>query len=230
MGLSACQEAETTQENEHSENMKSIEQSDTINEAIAEVIEDVDEVKIDFNTFNDYATILSKEDLIAQFGKENLEDRTAWYAEGTVERQSTVLTDPNNGNIIKFVWSDEDNSTTSWIEASYYKWNENYEIKGKQTIKTEDGLKLGMSLMELREWNEADIKFSGFGWDYAGGIFVEEGSKLAESNVELTLINNQDKSNEGFEFMLGDVELSTTDERLTDAPVLVEMFSLYIEK
>ena len=84
--------------------------------------------------------------------------------------------------------------------------------------------------MELREWNEADIKFSGFGWDYAGGIFVEEGSKLAESNVELTLINNQDKSNEGFEFMLGDVELSTTDERLTDAPVLVEMFSLYIEK
>lgn len=229
IGLVSCGESKSPQENELSENI-AINITDTINELTADVIEEVDEVKTDFNLFDDYATILTKDDLIAQFGKENLEDRTVWYAEGTVERQSTILTNPNNDHVIKYVWAEEDNVTTSWIEATHYLWDEDFNRHGTQTIETINGLKLGMSLEDLKKWNEADIKFSGFGWDYAGNVFVQSGSKLAESNVQLTLLNDQDKSNEGFDFMLGDVELNTAEERLNNAPVLVEMFSIYIEK
>lgn len=223
IGLVACGESQD-HETELSENVVEVMTPDSV-----EILEDIVESKADFIKFDHYATILTKDDLIAQFGKENLVDMTVWYAEGTVERQSTVLTNPDNGHVIKYVWAEKDNFTTSWIEATYYLWDEDYGIGGTQTLESENGLKLGMSLAELRTWNEADFKFSGFEWDYAGGIFEEEGSKLANSKVHVNLINDQIASNEGFDFMIGDVELHADDKNLIDAPVLVEQFSFYID-
>lgn len=225
LGLIACGESHDPE----SESVEEIIITDPIDVKTVEVVEDNVEAKIDFSKFDHYATILTKNDLIAKFGEENLEDRTVWYAEGTVERQSTILTNPDNGHVVKYVWAEEDNSTTSWIEATHYLWNEAFSIEGTQTLETENGLKLGMSLAELREWNEADFKFSGFGWDYAGGVFAEKGSNLADSKVQVNLMNDQVASNEGFDFMIGDVELHADDEKLIDAPVLVEQFSLYID-
>ena len=224
IGLIACGETETTEDSNNSE----VETTESV-EKVEEIIEDEIESEINFSKFEDYASILTKSDLIAQFGEKNLEDKTSWYAEGTVERQSTILNNPDNGHIVKFVWDGDDNETTSWIEASYYLWDDEFGIEGKQFIETENGLKLGMSLAELREWNGDDFRFSGFGWDYAGGVFAEEGSKLADSKVQVTLINDQVNSNEGFDFMIGDVELHADDENLKDAPVLVEQFSIHID-
>lgn len=224
LGLVACGQSTETIEDATENHADTTQVVEIVEE---EIVEEV--AKIDFSKFDHYATILTKTDLIAEFGEENLEDKTAWFAEGTVERKSTVLTNPNNGHIVKYIWADSDNETTAWIEATHYVWGEDYGVEGTQELEAENGLKLGMSLAELRAWNGDDFRFSGFGWDYAGGVFAEEGSKLTDSKVQVRLMNDQVESNEGFDFMIGDVELHADDENLKNAPVLVEQFSLYID-
>jgi len=226
IGLIACGESHE----ENSELTFPIEKTINADSVILEtVVEEINEDEIAFIKFDDYATILSKNDLIEIFGKENLVDKTTWFAEGTIERQTTTLTNPNNGHVIKYIWAEEDNSTTSWIESNYYLWDESFEIHGEQMIESKNGLKLGMSLADLKDWNNADIRFSGFGWDYAGNVFVDEGTKLAESNIQITLLDNQGKQDEKWLFLIGDIEFSTVDEKLKDAPILVEKFTIYIE-
>ena len=179
-----------------------------------------------FDKFEDYAEIKTKKDLIAQFGEDNLKDGTEYYAEGTMERKSTTLTNPENKNVIKYIWKDN-NDSTAWIEADYRLFDENYNITGNQKIKARNGLYFGMSLKELRDWNGADFKFYGFGWDYGGSIIAKEGSKLKESPIEVSL-EMQGKQDD-FNFAVGDVELSADDPRLKDAGIIVTSFSMYVK-
>jgi hypothetical protein len=225
--LIACGETEP-----HNAMVESIVQDTTQAQDIIEEIAEVEITKesiIDFSKFDHYATILTKSDLIERFGKENLEDRTAWYAEGTVEKQSTILTNPENGHIIKFVWED-DNTTTSFIEASCYLWSADFGVEGKQEIEAENGLKLGMSLTDLVAWNEDDFEFSGFGWDYAGGVFAKDSSKIANSNIALRLIDEQNVEGDEWNFLLGDIVFKTNDKRIKGAPIMVEQFTMYISE
>ncbi|MBN2663048.1 MAG: hypothetical protein JXR68_05315 [Bacteroidales bacterium] len=180
---------------------------------------------IDFSKFEHYATILNKADLITQFGETNLEDITVYYAEGTVEKEATVLTNPQNGYIIQYVWED-DNSTTSFIEASYNVYDRNYELVGTQKVEAENGLYLGMSLPDLVTWNGDDIQFYGFGWDYSGSVFETANSNLSNSRVKISL---DLLSYDGAEFTLGDVELSSDDSRLDGLDIIVYSFTMYIE-
>jgi hypothetical protein len=191
------------------------------NEVVDNEIEDV----IDFSKFEHYATISTKTDLIARFGEENLADITVSYAEGTVVREATVLTNPQNGHVIQYVWED-DNVTISFIEAFYNVYNQDYELLSTQELEAENGLSLGMSLSELVDWNGDDFQFSGFGWDYAGGIYGDENSKITNSPVALTL---DLLSFEGAEFTIGDVELSSSDSRLDDVDIIVSDFTMYID-
>ena len=187
--------------------------------------EEEETVQTGFNTFEDYAKILSKDALISEFGEENLRDGLQYYAEGTVVVESTTLTNPDNGHVIIYDWDDDYN--TSSIKAYYsIEDPETYEDLGTQTIKTEVGLSLGMSLTDLRKWNGANFKFSGFGWDYGGGIYQNEGSKITESdfNISLDILDT-----EGFDFTIGDIELNADDENLKDAKIIVSELSLYIE-
>ncbi|RLD61073.1 MAG: hypothetical protein DRI95_14620 [Bacteroidetes bacterium] len=188
-----------------------------------EATEVVDE--IGFSKFEHYATILTKKDLIAQFGQANLRDLTKSYAEGSVVKEATILTNPQNGQVIEFIW-DDDNSTTSWIEAYYKVYDENLELLGTQEIEAENGLSIGMSLSKLKEWNGDDFKFSGFAWDFAGGIYREEGSKISGSPIEITL---DILSYEGADFAMGDVQLSTDDSRLDNVKIIVAGFLMHIE-
>ncbi len=179
-----------------------------------------------FSKFEQYATILTKADLIAQFGAENVVDATETYAEGTAEKKMSVLTNPTNGQVIRYIWAD-DNTTTAWIEALYTLFDENYEQIGTQKIETESGLWTGMNLLELRDWNGEDFTFSGFGWDYAGGITPSKNSAIYNSPIGMTL---DILSMEGAEFTLGDIELNTTDSRLENLDIVIAEFTLSIEK
>ncbi len=183
------------------------------------------EDEIVFSKFEHYATILTKKDLIAQFGQANLRDLTKSYAEGSVVKEATILVNPQNGQVIEFIWGD-DNSATSWIEAYYKVYDKNDELIGTQEIEAENGLSIGMSLSELKEWNGDDFKFSGFAWDFAGGIYREEGSKITESPIEVSL---DLLSYEGADFAMGDVQLSTDDSRLDNIKIIVAGFLMHIE-
>ena len=198
---------------------------ETNTEIVENKEEEVVENKIDFTKFEHYATILTKEDLTMKFGESDLLDGVDYYAEGTVEKHSTTLTNSTNGYVIKFIWGDDGN-TTDWIEANYNLYGEDYDIIGTQMVITESGLFTGMSLSGLRDWNGADFKFSGFGWDYGGGIYAEEGSKIFDSPVRMSL----DMLNyEGFDFAFGDIDLMADDDRLEYAGIIVSQLTIYID-
>ncbi len=179
------------------------------------------EEKIDFSKFDHYATILSKEDLTMKFGESDLTDETKFFAEGTVKVETTTLVNSKFGHTITFGWN-EDNSKTAWISADYTTLSK----AGFQEIKTNSGLSTGMTLSELQKWNGAEFKFSGFGWDYGGGIFQEEGSKITNSpiTIDLGLLDYA-----GFDFALGDIELVSSDAKLKDAKIVVTKLKLYID-
>ncbi len=186
----------------------------------------VEQKEIDFSKFDHYATILTKKDLVETFGKENLKDEIALYAEGTVEKKSTVLRNPKNAHIVTFVWKD-DSSDTEWIEAGAFVYDENDEATVRQKIEAENGLFIGMPLLELKKWNGKDIKFSGFGWDYGGAIFIDDGSKLSKSPVSISLGMDSD---EAIDFVMGDVGLNTNDSRLEKLDIFVATFTIHISK
>ena len=175
------------------------------------------------NTIEDYAEFTTKDDLITVFGEENLFDGVEYYAEGTIVVESTTLTDPDNGQVIIYEWDDDFN--LSAIKANYSIIDENWNEIGTQKVESETGLSTGMTLSDLRTWNGEDFSFSGFGWDFGGYIFEDEGSKITDSPFEISLTMLE---MEGFEFATGDVELNADDERLKDAEIIVYQLLMYI--
>jgi len=186
-----------------------------------EIIDDL------YSTIEDYGQISSKEHLISEFGEENLIDGVSWYAEGTVSFDNTVLTNPENGQVIKYLW-DEDGNTLSFLEVNYYIFDEDYSILSTQVVSSEYGVSTGMSLQDLREWNEADFDFLGFGWDYEGGILEGEGSQIAECPLQIKLsFNLEIDIPEEYFGMYGDQVFNTADEIAQGAPVLVDLMTYY---
>lgn len=178
----------------------------------------------EFSKFEHYAKITTKKELIKKFGAENIINTVELFAEGTEERQVSLLTNPKNKQVIKYVWKDTDNETLSWLEANLFIYDKNGEAKGSQKIETVNGLWLGMSLAELRKWNGANFKFSGFDWDYGGGIYAEKGSKIFDSKVKATLYYNDTNI---ASFALGDVELFADDARLKNAKIFISSLSFH---
>ena len=82
-----------------------------------------------------------------------------------------------------------------------------------------------MPLLELRDWNEDDFVFLGFGWDYEGGLGVEADSKLGQLPFAITL----SMSDENYDLdYLGDIHF-LTQEVPTDNSIYVETFSMSVE-
>ena len=180
-----------------------------------------------YSTVEDYCQITSKDQLVSQFGEENLIDGESLYAEGTVRLENSVLTNPENGQVIKYLW-EEDGNTLSLLEASYYLFDEDYSILGTQVISSECGVSTGMSLQELREWNGADFDFFGFGWDYEGGIFEDSGSKIAECSVHIKLsFDLEIEIPEEYLGMYSDQLFNTADEITQGAPALINLLTYY---
>ncbi len=207
------------------ENIDSEMTVDTIDST--EIMPEEEIIECLYSTVDDYGQIGSKEQLISEFGEENLVDGESWYAEGTVRFDNTVLTNPENGQVIKYIWK-EDGNTLLNIEVNYYIFDENFSILGTQAISCECGVSTGMSLQDLREWNGTDFRFFGFGWDYAGGIFQDEGTRITECPTEFGLSFDMEiELPEEYGGMYGDQVFSTSDEITQGAPILVDMLTYY---
>lgn len=196
---------------------------EVIEEEIEPVIEEEEEIiEITYSTVEDYGQIVSKEQLVSEFGEENLVDGEAWYAEGTVRIENTLLTNPENGHVINYLW-EEDGSTLSFIEANYYLMDEDYSIHGTQIITSESGLSTGMNLDELVEWNGEDFSFYGFGWDYEGGIFADSSSRFADCPVQVKLsFDLEIEIPDAYRGMYSDGIFNTADDVAQGAPVLLD--------
>jgi hypothetical protein len=118
---------------------------------------------------------LTKTDLEEKFGKENIGEKSEWREEGTVEEKVTLLY-PNSENEIKLTWKEEGTLATIVITKPNSQWNVN-------------GLKVGISLAEIRELNSANFLFYGFGWDRGGLIYDWGTGKFAKTleNIEVSV-------------------------------------------
>ena len=206
-----------------------VEQQDTSAVTIDTLSTDTTVAALSFEFFEDYAVIDSKTKLYESFEPSQLKDDTTWYAEGEVMRLSTTLT--HDDRVVKFVWEEDDNESLSNIDASYFIWNKDYSATSTQVIPSRCGFSLGTTLKEFTEWNEAPVYFSGFGWDYAGGISQteENKSKLLSCDTGVRLeIEYTDEMSEDYNFLYGDHELNTEMEGVLDAPIYVGYFSYYL--
>jgi len=188
----------------------------------------VEEVVIEYTMFEDYATLTTRAALLEAFDEMHMTHDTAWYAEGTVMMPRTTLTNPKNGHIIQFVWNEQDPDMLSQIVAMSEIYDENYEIVAKQKVTSETGLFSGMSLAELKDWNGDDFAFSGFGWDYGGGIFMEDSSRLFNCglNLTLTMEYSEDPTLDDY---YGDIELKTSAPGILEAPIFLNNLILYLD-
>lgn len=186
-------------------------------------------VELVFNTIEDYAQLKTKEEIIAAFGKESIKNGTSWYAEGTVQLKHTVVRNPKNKHIVKYVWNEENPKKLSSIEINYFDWNEDFEVKGTQKVLSACGFYTGMPINELRKWNGADFNFSGFGWDYEGGVFATPKSRLSSCPVTIKLGLKLDGNMDGLDGLYGDQELNTSDESVKKAPIIIEKITYFFE-
>lgn len=203
--------------------------ADSIEEPLEPEEQPEEPVELVFNTIEDYAQLKTKEELIATFGKENIKNGTSWYAEGTVQLKHSIVTNPKNKHIVKYLWDEENPKKLSSIEISYFDYNEDYEVLGTQKILSACGFYTGMPINDLRKWNGADFNFSGFGWDYEGGVFVKEKSRLSTCPVTIKLGLKHDGNLDLAEGLYGDQELSTSSEAVKKAPIIVERLYYYLK-
>jgi len=182
-----------------------------------------------FNTIEDYAQVTTKEDLIKTFGKENIKNGTSWYAEGTIQLKHSIVTNPKNKHIVKYLWDEGNSKKLSSIEISYFDYTEDYEIKGTQKVLSACGFYTGMPINDLRKWNGADFTFSGFGWDYEGDVTVKPKSRLNTCRTAIKLGLNHNGNLDLAEGLYGDQELSTSNEAVKKAPIIIDRMYYYLE-
>lgn len=218
--------ASCTAETKTEVNTPKVEETDsTENAQDTEVIEAA-EVTQENMKFEDYKNFENRAKLIEFFGEENLENGTSWYGEGTMQYPHTLVTNPKTGHVVKILWNEADTNTINFIEAHYKIYDKDYQLKGNQNLQTKTGLSLGMSLKDLVTWNDGEkVEFSGFAWDFHGGVHAAKESKIAMSEFSLTM----DYSGDGMmpEGFAGDVTLSSNDKKVMDAPIVLGTITMH---
>lgn len=222
--LVSCGGAEETEQTED------VLSEDVLTDSLeTDTLVEIEEATATFEYFEDYAQFETKLELYEAFGEENIKDDIAWYAEGTVRRECSYLTNPDNGDYIKFVFEEENPEKLSFIEAHAHIYDEDFNSTGTQKINTKCGVFTGMTLNELRDWNEAEFEFSGFGWDYSGGIMAKEGSKINECPVGMNLdYDYTDEDQELYSSLLGDIIFKSDNENAVRAPIFIGALTYYL--
>jgi len=195
---------------------------------LAEQTEIIEEI-FKANFLEDYRVLDTKTKLYATYDDDYIREDTSWYAEGTVMLKTSVLTNIKNDQTINFVW-DEDGESLYSIEAFYEIYNDDYEVEKEQYVASKDGLYLGMPFNELRDWAVEDFSFSGFDWDYGGGIFIEEGSKFQQTDVRINLSYTLSSENyETVSNVIGDIEIESSSTEANAVPIFVNSLTLFVQ-
>lgn len=182
-----------------------------------------------FTLFEHYAQLRTPAEIYSTFGKENCLSGTSWYAEGTIKLKHILVTNPKNKHVIKYVFEENSSKKIGSIEANYRIYDADFNEISRQVIKSECGFTLGMKINELKKWNGKDFQFSGFGWDYGGGIFIQPGDKLEKCKTRMILEMFPADNDTTFNALYGDQELSTKSTLVQKAPIFVQHFALYLD-
>lgn len=154
----------------------------------------------------------SESDIIRKYGATAVTYDTIWGAEGFFTMGTWIKTD--DASHIEIMWTDSAKregviSASLVSDADYFapqlpagKW------------KSRTGVFIGMSIEELEKLNGRPFVFSGFGWDYGGGVIRWENGTLQDKGIAIQL-NEGVQSNalpeKEYLKCVGDVELMSSD-------------------
>lgn len=173
----------------------------------------------DPNTLESLLGMKNEEELIKRFGQDKVKYDTVWGAEGFFSMGTIVKTEA--ASHLEITWMNDSLKTevVSVTQVSDSDWYADTLLSS--TWKSATGVHVGMSINELQKINGRVFTFSGFGWDYAGGVISWQGGTMEGKGVAVQLSEgpiNQSKNvtTEQRNAVLGDVEVQS------DNPVLVE--------
>lgn len=149
--------------------------------------------------------------LIEQYGKGSITYDTIWGVEGYFTMGTYVRTDEFAH--VEIYWADSA-ARTGMISATLVSDADYYAAKlepGKWKSCT--GVYLGMSTDDLQKLNGRPFKFSGFGWDYGGGVFGWDGGTLDSKGISVQLSegSNAELSGEETNQVLGDITVMSNN-------------------
>ena len=169
----------------------------------------------------------SEQELITQLGEnvsahDTIFGSEGFFAIGTILYKGT----PNEAHII---WKDTLNFKNpasvevGWVEPSN---------AAKVQWHTNNGIKIGTTLLELEKLNEKPFRFYGFGWDYGGSVSDWNKGKLIDSDGKsyLSVILGYDYDNQTLaktaDKLLGDGEFVSSDINAQQLNPFVAKFSI----
>jgi hypothetical protein len=163
----------------------------------------------------DLLALNSEAQLKTMYGASRVTWDTIWGAEGMFE-MGTFL-DKGTKDEVHIFWGDEHRGSgvlSAGVET-YYDKRGNADYSNKWSSAT--GIRLGMTTDELERLNGKPFAFSGFGWDYGGGVMDWNNGKLQDEAVGVTLSEGGDApqiSEPEMEQILGDHDV------MSDNPVV----------
>ncbi|MEL6924323.1 MAG: hypothetical protein AAFO94_09765, partial [Bacteroidota bacterium] len=129
-------------------------------------------------------------ELIQLYGESQVQRREIGMGEGETAPGTVVFPGTDNELIVE------------WENEKTYETISSIRIDGEQAQwTTEEGIRIGTTLDELRQINGKEFQFYGFEWDYAGTTNEWEGGRI---NKNLTVILTPNQPEAAFPDLLGD--------------------------
>jgi hypothetical protein len=148
------------------------------------------------------------DDLVREFGKDNLQEDIVMVAEGTEEKKVTYI---RKDDLIQEL-------VVFWVDSAYHQKVDWVQVaQDKSRYRTRQSIGIGSSLSKLEEINGKPLSFYGFGWDYGGTITSFNGGFLDSMGVhyylhlDVSLPKNMDNTT----FLMGDKELFSSDKNVS---------------
>lgn len=140
----------------------------------------------------------SEAQLIEAYGKDNVVRELRYCPEGLCDYDASILFKGTAAEV-EFMWKDDSVNFNTLMAIETY---------GTKPIwKTKSGIGIGTTVKELEKMNGKPFRFAGFGWDYGGTTFLEDG-KLKDAGVWITL-GVDDNPHPDADSLLGDSDFTT---------------------
>lgn len=171
-------------------------------------------------------SVKDEAELRSKFG-ERVSYDTIWGSEGMFTAGSYI--DKGKAGEVQILWKDSlhRSGVTSVFMVALYKTDGTYDFSGSWPTKS--GVKLGMTTDELEALNGKSFTFSGFGWDYGGGIISWNKGKLEDAKMGITLTESVPNKVSDDEMMkvLGDQEIKSDNPVVKKLQPRVARISVY---
>ena len=155
-------------------------------------------------------TSATQEDLVKMFGEENVKETEIGLGEGETAPGTIIFQGTKDELIVQ------------WQAGQEYKKIKDIKIRNEGTNwKTSEGITVGTTLEKLKAINGKDFKFTGFEWDYAGGVTSWEDGEI-DKGLKLFLEPTNEEAI--FPDLLGDSEFSSDHEKAKEAGLKVASF------